>query len=417
MQVSEENKREKEFRAALEQRVEEVRRMAKKDLQTLETEIEECRALHTRQHREIASLREERDTSLQRACAAKVEADALDVRLNALTVEYDGLAEELEAARQRAREAEAVAARVQREFQDYRCQVGDKETDTLQHVTAQLVEAKTTHLTEFSQLKRTHAEEVAGLKAQWEETIAGRLREVEERHAQDMTAVQKQLADRVSELAMCRDALEDQKQERSTLEVRFAAQEAQSLQQQKEIKRLQQLLHSGGGGTGRYYAGQMSPGRDRDQDGHHDRSVQDGMGTLDFLPSPMFSEDLGAASFSYPASPVNTSHARPTQYAYGGHGGAGLQPQQMQTGGAGGFRSDEFAPGDLTRHVTNRHVPESEAFHAWGESKSGAYGSVLEDLRDSGESLRGPGGEDEKVYQLQDENERLKRIVKEVSPL
>lgn len=366
--------------------------MAQQDLQTLETELEEGRALHARQHREIAALREERDLALQRACAAKVEADALDVRLNTLTVEYDGLAEELQSTRLRTQEAESAASRTQREFQDYRCQVGERETDTLQHVTAQLVEAKTSHLTEFAQLKKAHAEELSRMRAQCEETLAHRIREVEERHVMDMTAVQKQLQDRTSELAVVQDEYDQARQERATLQLRFSAQEAQSLKQQQEIKQLQQQLRAGGHGGGPHgrEVDYTQPGRFYQGDEQPARDIHNGIGSIDYPPSPMFSEDLGAASFSYPNSPVNTSHA--------------FGPRAV-------FRSEEFAPHDFQQR--NRHVPEREAFGAWGESKTGGvYANAQNDERDSGEYSA--SAQDQRVDTLMDENERLKRIVKEV---
>ena len=359
------------MRAALEQRLEEVRRSALLDLTSLENEVQEHSQLEARQQREIASLREERDNALQRASAMKVEADSVDLRLSNLTVDYDNIAQELQHTRERLHEADAQLSKVQREYQDYRCQMGDKENDTLQHVTQQLVETKTSHLSEMTLLKRTHAEEISKLKAQLEEQALLRVDGVSARHDADMLAVQRQLADTSSELEMARAALQaraaeldEERKESAALKLRLAVHEGQPKSSQGALGL--GVMRNVPSNTTAPYDLQLSPNQSYMQ------QVTRGIG----LPahSPMFSEDLGDVSLSFPNSPVNTSVRA-------------HQPQTVR-------HSGEFNGTDYSAY--RREAPR-EAFGTW--SDTAGFVQQQQSVVDT---------------KLKEENEWLKGVVKEV---
>jgi len=405
LQSKEEGSRDKEFRAQLEQRLEEMRRTALLDLTTLEKEVQECRGLESRLQREIAALREERDAALQRATASKVELDAVDLRLSSLTVNCDGLAQELQTARERLRDAEEEASRLQREYQDYRCQTGDKENDTLQHVTQQLVEAKTHHLSETTLLKRAQTEELTKLRVSLEEQAQRRVEETGARHDADMLRVQRQLADVSSELEMTRATLQartteldEERKEAAALKLRFAAYEGQG-QAQKQAARPQ------GGSNATAFA----PPNAREHHYNPDsdpyaqqaaRGRDGGNGAFE-PPSPMFSEDLGPVSLSFPGSPLNTS----------------VRPHYP----AAVFRSDDFTGTDFNA----RRAAPREAFGTWSDGAGYTMQSEGRGVRDSHDSVESRGAHRgvqggaasqwaEPDNALKTENEWLKSVIKEV---
>ena len=392
--------------------MEELRKAAKHDLSTLEAELEGCRGLEARQQREIAVLREERESALQRAHSTKVEAEALELRLSSVTVDYDGAAEDLHSCRARLQQSQASLDRLQREFEDHRCRAAERESEAIQTVTSQLVEEKTSRYEEVTQLKKAHAEELGKVKLEFEQKLQLKASELGERQDGDMFEVQRRLVDRTGELEMARASaetltaqLEEARREIAALNLRFSVYEAQGLKQQQLIKVLEQQLRESGGtggqdprdrylsaGTGRYSATNQeldvapySP----------DASLQrDPAATgTSYLHSPMFSEDFGPATFSLPNSPT-ASMAK----SFNPHSAA--------------FRSTDFTNPDVVEQHEAIRRGQREAFSAWGESKTGpppraAAASALDSNREEHSDNRVADA-------LAEENERLKRYVKEV---
>jgi hypothetical protein len=413
-QSKEDAAREKEFRVALEQRAEDIRRAAQQDLGTLEAEIAECRGLEGRQQREISALREERDLAQQRACSLKIECDALDVRLHTITVDYEGLAEELKGSRLRAQQSEAQLVLLQREYEDYRCQAGDQEASALQSMTQQLVECKTQHLQELTQLRRAHAEEVARLKAELEQSASKKAEESSQRQEGDMLEVQRKLVDRESELEIATGTLrkltaelEDERRESAALKLRLTVYEAQTLKQQQQIKELERTGGQQGlpgqsrFGSGQYPVQSHGIAGARLPDLHVSDSPDNTLresGGLEYLQSPMFSEDLGPVSL--PNSPM-ASYPR----GYGSHQGM--------------YRSAEFGATADSQDYRDPRQHDREAFGVWGESKSANNAAAARShVPSAQDQAHGASAEeDRRLAALAEENERLKRAVKEVQPL
>jgi predicted nucleic acid-binding Zn-ribbon protein len=405
--------REKEFRGALEQRAEDLRRSAQQDLSTLEAEIVEARALIGRQQLQIAALRDERDDAEQRAAGFKVECDGLELSVVTLRADHESTLEELHSVREALKRSEERYARLQREFEDYRCQEGGKESSALQSVTQQLVDAKTSHLEEITQLRRAHTEEIDRLTQEHEQALQQRGGELAQRQETDMLQVQRRLADRESELQICRDRLqeltaqlEEERKECAALKLRMSVYEAQ--------QRPGGFTGKSGGvppAPPRQEMRQASASLGRTGDDLHfphqqdspDASVRES-GAFDYLHSPMFSEDLGTLP-SYPTSPVMSMHRGP----YGAHqplrgsrdyGGAGLSVD------ADDYQHERGHPRGVAPH--NRGY--GEASSAWGESKTSYREPVFSDHRQH-VPARGASREDRAV---QEENEMLKKAVKEV---
>jgi hypothetical protein len=460
--------RAKDFSTTLETRLEEVRAMAQKDVSTLEKELEQLQKAQARQLRDLAMLREERDSALQRASASKLEADTLDVRLNAQTVEYEGLAQELQTLRRRLQDTDDQLLRAQQQFQDYRCSVGNKESETLASITEQLVEAQTSHLQELANIKKSHKEDLARAMEEHDRTSEHRIQELCDRHNTDMMRIQKELADQTSALEIARcggvgnknkltEELEEERVESAALRLRLKAYEDQAMKQKQETKLLQQQLQQlkmEYGPVSHYFTGGGRPPAATTDDtsaatqvagsggvlgtGTGTRSSHDSsrlLGDADGAPggyvsSPMFSEDMGSVFPSLPSSPMLSMRASgPSEFFAlhsGGNGGEGVMERGpfRDSGNNGVFDSAEFLESQRRRQKDNE--ANSTRGGGGGSRKNLDQEQLYMHDLDYGEASsnkqqqRGGGGgggaeNNRHIATVLDENERLKRIVKEVS--
>ena len=314
--------------------------------------------------------------------------------MSTVTADHESAVEELQACRARLQNSESQLARLKREYEDYRCISGEKESGTVQQLTDQLIESQEEHFREVTQLRKAHSEEINRLKKEHEDMVLNKSGELSKRQEEDILLLQKRIADRESELSISKGTissltaeLEEQRRECSALKLRFSVHEAQAQKLQQQVKDLEKQLRQAGS-FGGMLNDQPQAHASKDYEYSPDSSLRDptgggaaGLGgttSVDYPPSPMFSEDLGPVSMSFPNSPM-TSFAPHSGYGFGfGHPGAG--------------------------------VHRSAEDNLSGKNKEDTFGGVWGERDRKQLTAEEPSQADA----LAQENERLKRMVKEV---
>lgn len=362
---------EKDFRRTVEGRLEEVKQSAQRDLSVLERDVDELHKAELRQQKEIAQLKDERDAILQRYTSAKLELEALDMRYHVMYVDCESACEEVASLRVRLGASEAQLTQSQHEFQDFRCKIGEKENEVLKKSSAQLLDAKSSMYQELSRLKTEHEEAMREAAKLSEARQTQLLREVEDRHKEEMLSIQRRLANAESDLELAKERwklqskqLDDERTDGAALRLRLKLQESQILKIQQEASELKMQTSSSN---------------------THLR-----LHAVDYAPSPMFSEDQGPVSLSFPNSP-NLSMR--------------LSAEHLQLPGGGAFNSADFSsnnqrkltfdPPDAALRRDSSHPPRhSEPPPPPPSAEQAANTSKLE--------------------LLAEENDRLKRIVRDM---
>lgn len=362
---------EKDFRRTVEGRLEEVKQSAQRDLSVLERDVDELHKAELRQQKEIAQLKDERDAILQRYTSAKLELEALDMRYHVMSVDCESACEEVASLRVRLGASEAQLTQSQHEFQDFRCKIGEKENEVLKKSSAQLLDAKSSMYQELSRLKTEHEEAMREAAKLSEARQTQLLRDVEDRHKEEMLSIQRRLANAESDLELAKERwklqskqLDDERTDGAALRLRLKLQESQILKIQQEASELKMQTSSSN---------------------THLR-----LHAVDYAPSPMFSEDQGPVSLSFPNSP-NLSMR--------------LSAEHLQLPGGGAFNSADFSssnqrkltfdPPDAALRRDSSHPPRhSEPPPPPPSAEQAANASKLE--------------------LLAEENDRLKRIVRDM---
>lgn len=363
---------EKDFRRTVEGRLEEVKQSAQRDLSVLERDVDELHKAELRQQKEIAQLKDERDAILQRYTSAKLELEALDMRYHVMSVDCESACEEVASLRVRLGASEAQLTQSQHEFQDFRCKIGEKENEVLKKSSAQLLDAKSSMYQELSRLKTEHEEAMREAAKLSEARQTQLLREVEDRHKEEMLSIQRRLANAESDLELAKERwklqskqLDDERTDGAALRLRLKLQESQILKIQQEASELKMQTSSSN---------------------THLR-----LHAVDYAPSPMFSEDQGPVSLSFPNSP-NLSMR--------------LSAEHLQLPGGGAFNSADFSSSSNQRKLT--FDPPDAALRR--DSSHPPRHSEPPPPPPSAEQAANTS----KLELLAEENDRLKRIVRDM---
>lgn len=260
----------------------------------------------------------------------------------------------------------------QHEFQDFRCKIGEKENEVLKKSSAQLLDAKSSMYQELSRLKTEHEEATREAAKLSEARQMQVLREVEDRHKEEMLSIQRRLANAESDLELAKERwklqskqLDDERTDGAALRLRLKLQESQILKIQQEANELKVQTSS-------------------------NAHLQ--LQTVDYAPSPMFSEDQGPVSLSFPNSP-NLSMR--------------LSAEHQQLPGGGVFNSADFSSNQ--RKLTF-DPPDTHAALRRDSSHPPRHSEPPPPPPLSAEQAANAS----KLELLAEENERLKRIVRDM---
>jgi hypothetical protein len=225
---------------------------------------------------------------------------------------------------------------------------------------------------ELSRLKTEHEEAMREAAKLSESRQMEVLREVEERHKEEMLGIQRRLANAESDLELAKERwklqskqLDDERTDGAALRLRLKLQESQILKIQQEANELKLQTSS-------------------------NAHLQ--LQTVDYAPSPMFSEDQGPVSLSFPNSP-NLSMR--------------LSAEHQQLPGGGVFNSADFSSNQ--RKLTF-DPPDTHAALRRDSSHPPRHSEPPPPPPLSAEQAANAS----KLELLAEENERLKRIVRDM---
>jgi len=320
--------REKDFRSLLERRVEEMRAVTQQDLSVLERELGDCRNHDSLLQRELDSMREERDIALHRAASARLELDSIDASSRVLSKDKEALNTEVQLLKINLSEKDELINTLRSDI----AEKNKRMSETSEIANKKLIEAKSEAVRELEMLTQAkasiindHLRTIDELQRELNQKISENNDERTQFQLQ-MAAKEKNYEELNEQLVSVRQTLQEEKTEAAALRLRLKLYESNQQQQpqppslqlrvpQRRVQQTQEPEQQ----SNRFQRqqGQLSQlkGEDGDED---DEGLDHAVNRRDQnhrnqLLSPAFSEDLGPASFSssmllMPLSPPQSPH-------------------------------------------------------------------------------------------------------------
>lgn len=331
MQFKNEAIRERDFRAVLEKRLEDIQDNAATEAYNLHEEVvQQQRRIHSLEQ-ELDEVKGEKEQTLVKLGTKRVEAETLMAKNRMLSDELESAHDRNRRLEHNYQALEATIAQLQKEYDHYKVLM-DREL-SLARETAKddLAEWKRSSNEQLTRVRQNHEEEIQKIRTLYEEKLHDKQQEVDEVRAlhrndtlhlhsdqeKDAEITQLKIQVQVKD-----KALQDERMEAEALKLRLKALESQLLTSTQELRQLK------GAGTG---TGLLRPGVSTSIQ-VPSSSTQQGMTpgpptTTDMslpeiptfdMPSPMMSEDFNLSHLQYPDSPVFPA----SKYARGrSHGG------------------------------------------------------------------------------------------------
>ncbi len=303
-----------------ERSLEHLRSTAKEDVAALETTVQRLREEESGLLEELAVVRGERDTAMQRLSAVIVDGDAAELRTMALHREADAMRTELQNARHTTQRLQNLLADKDSQLQRAEHQIGDLSSAVEQRTAIVALEGKLTASEESARMAQQHAQQLAELRTELGREAEEARRAASSESALQVAELQRRIDDAAAQLRAA-DALatqraaqlEEERTEAAALRLRLRLNETHNTNLQQDLKRLQSLLvqpppappplsqqQLGGSGRGLLQQAPFSPTRRSGQQLQASFSDLEGMS----LASPTFSEDFGPLSFPLSSPPA-----------------------------------------------------------------------------------------------------------------